>query len=61
MQNIKFVFVTGDAKDLKKRLVSNQPSPLQYNSPKPELAEEDAVIQKLKINFTADGVEISQR
>ncbi|MGB0716659.1 MAG: M16 family metallopeptidase [Phycisphaerae bacterium] len=56
--NLQFIFVTRDADDLKQRLISNQSSPLQYNTPKPELAGEDAAIQTLPLRFTDQGVSI---
>lgn len=44
--DIQFVFITSDAKDLKQRLVNEQSSPMEYNSEKPnDLLEEDSVIQ----------------
>jgi len=58
-EDVKFVFITPDAADLKKRLVSDQPSPMTYNSPKPqEVLEEDKVIQDLKLGFTESSVTI---
>jgi len=58
-QRIKFVFITADAADLKRRLVNNEPSPMSYNSPKPEtLLAEDAVIEVLPLDFSADSVQI---
>ncbi|MCX7544887.1 M16 family metallopeptidase [Marinicella gelatinilytica] len=55
--NIQFVFITSDAKDLKKRLVSEQSSPMEYNSEKPnDLLEEDSVIQDYPLDL--DQVEV---
>jgi zinc protease len=54
--NAKFVFVAKDADDLKQRLVSDAPSPIQYPTPKPELAAEDTVIAKLPLKFIASKV-----
>ncbi|MBT8137198.1 MAG: insulinase family protein [Gammaproteobacteria bacterium] len=58
MDNIKFVFIANDAEDLRNRLVSNQPSPLEYNAPKPELEAEDAIIQVLEINLEPGDVSV---
>ena len=58
MDNIKFAFVASDAADLRRRLLSNQPSPLQYNAPKPELEAEDAIIQILEIDLEPGDVTI---
>ena len=49
--NAKFVFVTKDGADLTRRLTSDAPSPIKYPTPKPELAAEDAVIEKLPLKF----------
>ncbi len=58
-ENVKFVFITPDAADLKQRLVENQPSPMSYNSPKPdELLAEDKVIEVLPLGFRADSIEV---
>lgn len=58
-EDVKFVFITPEAEDLKRRLVDNQPSPMNYNSPKPEaLLEEDAIIEVLPLGFSADSVEV---
>jgi len=54
--NAKFVFVTKDGEDLKQRLVGDAPSSVQYPTPKPELAAEDAVIAKLPLKFSATKV-----
>lgn len=57
--NVKFVFVTTDAEDLRRRLMANEPSPLEYNAPKPEdLLEEDRIIQVLPLAFTEQSVEV---
>ena len=58
-EDVKFVFITPDAADLKQRLVGNLPSPMSYNSPKPpELLAEDKVIEVLPLGFTTDSVRI---
>lgn len=57
-ENMKFVFITKDAADLRQRLTSNQSSPMIYNTPKPGLAEEDAVIQDLPLGFTENSIEV---
>lgn len=55
--DIQFVFITSDAKDLKQRLVNEQSSPMEYNSEKPsDLLEEDSVIQDYPLEL--DQVEI---
>ncbi|NHA15840.1 pitrilysin family protein [Thioalkalivibrio sp. XN279] len=58
-ENVKFVFITPDAADLKRRLVQDAPSPMTYNSPKPaELLAEDKVIEVLPLGFTPESVRI---
>jgi len=58
-RDVKFVFITPDAADLKKRLVSDQSSPMSYNSPKPDaVLEEDKIIQDLDLGFTESSVTI---
>ncbi|MEO0424054.1 MAG: pitrilysin family protein [Pseudomonadota bacterium] len=51
IDNLKYVFITKDAADLKARLAGDLPSPIEYNSPKPELAAEDAVISVMPLGF----------
>ena len=58
-ERVKFVFVTPDGGDLKRRLVNNEASPMSYNSPKPEdLLREDAVIEKLPLGLESDSVRV---
>jgi zinc protease len=56
-KNIKFVYITRDAEDLKKRLVNNTTSKLTYQAQKPDaLLQEDKKIQDYKLNFSADKI-----
>ncbi len=57
-EDVKYVFITKDAADLKTRLASDQPSPIEYNSPKPELAAEDAVISVRPLGFEEDDLTV---
>jgi zinc protease len=58
-ENIQFVFITKDAKDMKKRLVSGQTSPMKYNSSKDEaLLKKDEFLQKYPLNINTKDVEI---
>lgn len=58
-ENIKFVFITKEAEDLKNRLVNNTTSKITYQAEKStELLEEDKIIQDYKLNFKADKVKI---
>jgi len=57
--NIQYVFITKDAKDMAKRLVNEQESVLKYNSPKPEsLLTQDEKLKKYPLNIPRDNVKI---
>ena len=49
--NMEFVFVAKDAVSLRQALMNDGESPITYNAPKPELAEEDSVISVLPLRF----------
>jgi zinc protease len=58
-ENMHFVFISGDAQDMKKRLISEQTSTLKYNSDKPaELLNQDKVIQDFKLKFDGNKVNV---
>lgn len=51
--------VAKDSADLKKRFLAGEPSPMTYNSEKPEeILEEDKIVQKWPIPFEAEKIEI---
>jgi zinc protease len=57
--DIQFVFVTRDAADLQRRLVSEQASPMTYEADKAqELLDEDAVISTMPLEFADDKVSV---
>jgi len=57
--DIHYVFISGDGKDMKKRLLSEQVSPLKYNSEKPaELLATDKIIESYKLTLPAKNVEV---
>ena len=57
--DILYVFVTGEAEALRDRLAADTPSPLRYNSPKPEaLLEEDRIIERLPLGLPAGRIRI---
>jgi len=57
--DIHYVFISGDGKDMKKRLLSEQVSPLKYNSEKPaELLVTDKVIESYKLKLPKTNVEV---
>ncbi len=56
-ENMKFVFVTADADDLKRRLMTEQDSPVSYNSAKSQaLLDQDQQIQQLPLGFGSVAV-----
>lgn len=58
-ENMHLVFITKDAEDMKKRLVSEQESPMKYNSEKDEeLLKKDLFLQKFPLSIDEDEVEI---
>ncbi|WP_304635657.1 M16 family metallopeptidase [Pseudoalteromonas sp.] len=57
--NIHYVFITGDGKDMQKRLASEQTSPMIYNAEKPaELVAEDNVIADYKLAIPAKNISV---
>jgi zinc protease len=51
--------VCSDAKALQRQLVSGDPSPITYNSPKPEtLLEEDKTVEKWPLDLSAENVTV---
>ncbi len=57
--DIHFVFITSDAADMKDRLVNETPSPMTYNSEKPEsLLAEDEIIENYPLKLKKSQVEI---
>lgn len=58
-QNLKVVFITSDAEALKEALVSDAPSPITYQSEKPEsLLEEDKAIEAYPLAIKPENVTI---
>jgi zinc protease len=58
-QNIKFVFISADAEDLKYRLINNTSSPISYDADKPqELIDEDEIIQDYFLKFEDEKIRI---
>lgn len=56
---LQIVLVGPDAQGLKKAIVENMPSPMTYNSPKPdEILAEDKVVEKWKIPVRPEAVRI---
>jgi zinc protease len=58
-ENMVIAIVTEDAEGFKKALVANTPSPMQYDSPKPEaILQEDKIIMKYPLAIKAENVTI---
>lgn len=57
--DIQYVFISGDAKDMKKRLANETQSVLKYNSEKPaDLLADDKIIQDYKLTIPSKDIEI---
>jgi zinc protease len=56
--SMRIVIITKDGAALRDAILKGTPSPITYNTPKPELAAEDKVIQTYKINARPEQVRI---
>lgn len=57
---MRIAIVTKDAAGLRDAIISNAPSPISYNAPKPkEITDEDKIIQAFKINVRLADVTIA--
>lgn len=57
--NLKIVFVTAEAQQLKDQLISDIPSPITYRSPKPEdVLKEDKLIEVFPLNIKTEDIAI---
>jgi zinc protease len=57
--NVQYVFVSKDTKDLRDRLVSNRASPISYDADKPQkLLDEDKLISTVPLGLSKDKVSI---
>ncbi len=58
-RGMHLVMVASDGEAWKKRLLADDPSPMKYNSPKPEaIMLEDQVVEKMKIGLAAAKVRV---
>jgi zinc protease len=57
-KNMQVVIVTKDAEGLRDALLSDAPTAIKYDAPKPELAEEDKIIGSYKLNIKPENVRI---
>jgi zinc protease len=59
MDDLRIVIVANNCEGLKKKLLSGEPSPMTYNSPKPrDVLEEDKLVEKWKIDLKPEAVTI---
>jgi zinc protease len=59
-QNLSIVMITSDAEGLRQALITDAPSPLNYDSPKPaEIVAEDRVLMVKPLGLTAANVRIT--
>ncbi len=57
--NVEIAIVTGDADGLRKALVSGEPTPITYDTPKSdEIAAEDQRIAAFPLDVAADAVTV---
>jgi len=58
-QNLKVVMITKDAEALRDAILSNAPSPITYNAPKPkEITDEDRTIESFRLDFKPETTTI---
>jgi len=58
-ENMKIVLVAENAAKLRDALVSDAPSPMTYNSPKPQdILDEDKIVEKLPLKIKRENVRI---
>ncbi|MGQ9633722.1 MAG: M16 family metallopeptidase [Bryobacteraceae bacterium] len=58
-ENMQIVIVGKDCNAFRSRLLSNQPSPMKYNSPKPKaILDEDKFIERLQIRVTPGAIRL---
>ena len=57
-RDLQVVMITKDGKALRDRLVSDQPSAVKYDAPKPELAAEDKLIGSSRLGIRPEAVRI---
>jgi zinc protease len=57
-KNLQVVVIAKDAEGLRDTLLKDAPSAIQYDAPKPQLAEEDKVIGSYKLNIKPGNIRI---
>ncbi len=57
--DLDIVVVTSNAKAFAQQLISNEPSPMKYNSPKPEnIMNEDKTVERWKLDIKPENVHV---
>lgn len=57
-KNLQVVIIAKDAEGLRSTLLADGPSSIQYDAPKPQLAQEDKVIGSYKLSLKPENVKI---
>jgi zinc protease len=58
-KNLQVVVVAKGCEELKKKFLSNAPSPMTYNSPKPaDILEEDKLVERFKIDWDPNAIKV---
>lgn len=59
MSDLRIVAITRNAAELGGKILSNAPSPMTYNSPKPkEITDEDKIVEVWKINLKPEAAQV---
>jgi zinc protease len=57
--DLVIVVVAKDCESLKKAFLADEPSPMKYNSPKPqEVLDEDKIVERWKLDLKPDAIRI---
>jgi zinc protease len=58
-QSLRIVVIAQGCEELKKKFLAGAPSPMQYNSPKPQdLLDEDKVVERWELGLKAEHIKI---
>jgi zinc protease len=59
MSDLRVVAITRNAAELREKILSNAPSPMTYNSPKPkEITDEDKIVEVWKISLKPEAAQV---
>ncbi len=58
-ENLQIAGVAGNAEEIRGALISGEPSPIRYNSPKPQdVLDEDKIVEKFPSGLRAGDVTV---